>query len=597
MAEIPRKVVLLSDLDVPWMTPFLKHLIDQRWHAYRSQHWTNYHFLKKKIKQAIVDAKTAFVTKKSRSVREMWSYVKFERGYPSNDLSSIVNNGQVQSKESLNVINELLCSFMNPSSSIPVFEDLDDDSWMPTVDVVHVWKALSRVSLKATGSDNIPCLLYKKAALVLAEPIHHLITQCFKQRSFPSLWKLADVVPLPKPGKTGIGNLRPISLLPVPAKMAEKFILINMKAHLAQFFGPNQFGIRKSSSTTHAVITAHEMLTRHADDRRKGAALLICFDFSKAFDKVSHHALLNRMHDFGLPNGFLHLMQNYLCNRQQRVRYNGIWSDPKPVTSGVPQGSLLGPYLFGLFVSPFVPIDPGFTNTLKYVDDICMIFGIQSNDYATDITRVQAELDNLERWASSNELTLNADKTTGLVRYRGEFKSICPVESLLPGVDFRTSVRLLGVLFDTNLGWRSHINMVEKKCSQRIFILRRIRSFVSQNDFLIIYNGIIRSLLEYASPVFVGLGASDARRLQRIQNRCLKIAKIPSSSVENLNARRVKLSMALLKSVPKQSTVIKDFLPSRLPSGRFSIPFCQSSLRRKSFFPTITIMDSSCHCD
>ena len=139
--------------------------------------------------------------------------------------------------------------------------------------------------------------------------------------------------------------------------------------------------------------------------------------------------------------------------------------------------------------------------------------------------------------------------------------------------------------------------MLEKKCSQRIFILRRIRPFVSRNDFLMIYYGIIRSLLEYACPVFVGLGATDSRRLQRIQNRCLRIAGISSSSVEDLNARRLKLSMALLKSVFKQSTVIKDLLPSRLPSGRFSIPFCQSSLRRNSFFPAVTIIVSSCHCD
>ena len=332
--------------------------------------------------------------------------------------------------------------------------------------------------------------------------IHHLIVECFRQRRFPSLWKVADVVPVPKAGKVSLENMRPISLLPIPAKLAERFALQSLKDELTCHLGSRQFGIRKGSSTTHAIITAHEMLTRHADDQQMGAAVLICFDYSKAFDKVDHSALLDLLHHIGLPSGFCLLMKSYLLNRRQRVRYNGTWSDETFVSSGVPQGSLLGPYLFGLLISTLRPVDADFACLLKYVDDVCMVFGIPRDDSENAIKKLHAELDNLAAWSSSNKLTLNDDKTTGLVRYRGNFKASCNIESLLRNVNFSSCVRLLGVIFNENLGWKSHIDYIEKKCSQRSYILRRIRPYVSRKEFVNIYNGIIRSLIEYACPVF-----------------------------------------------------------------------------------------------
>lgn len=212
-------------------------------------------------------------------------------------------------------------------------------------------------------------------------------------------------------------------------------------------------------------------------------------------------------------------MKSCLLDRQQRVRYNGVVSQLKPVSSGVPQGSILGPYLFGLFVASLQPAHPDFTCLLKYVDDICLVIGIQRDNFASDMKKVQDELDSLENWSAVNGLQLNANKTTGLVRYRGAFQTQCPIESILSSISFQSSILLLGVIFHESLGWRSHIDFVEKKCSQRLYILRRIRSFVSHKQFLNVYYGIIRSLLEYACPAFVGLGSVDSKRLERIQVR------------------------------------------------------------------------------
>lgn len=598
LEEIPTRVVSLSDLDVPWMTPFLKYLIDRRWDAYRSRNWACYTSLKEKVKRAVAVAKSAFANRKSGSVREMWSFVNFVRGSSGSDIFRCLD--EYSSKEELlNACNDHFCSVMNPQSGSMVISDLTDDEWLPHVGVTDVWRELSHLPIKATGSDGIPCMLYRRAATVLAEPIHHLIVECFRLRKFPSLWKIADVVPVPKPGKVSVENSRPISLLPIPAKLAEKFVLADMKRALTKLLGDRQFGIRKHSSTTHAIITVHDMLTRHADDPTKGASVLVCFDFSKAFDKVDHRTIVNLLRIFNLPHGFCILMENYLDNRCQRVRVGGSISKMNHVTSGVPQGSLLGPFLFGLLVSTLEPIDPNFTCMVKYVDDICMVFSIRK-DVALcleDIDKVRMELEGLSRWANCNGLSLNTEKTIGLIRYRGDFKSICDIATLLPAVKFRDCVRLLGVMFDADLGWKSHVKFVEKKCSQRFYILRRIRRFVSMSDFVMIYCGIIRSLLEYAGAAFVGINARESGRLQRIENRCLRMLGSRPTDFEDLTTRRRRMASQLLASVPFLETVIKDLLPPLLPSGRLALPFSRTSLRRNAFFPRACIIVSSIHCD
>ena len=162
---------------------------------------------------------------------------------------------------------------------------------------------------------------------------------------------------------------------------------------------------------------------------------------------------------------------------------------------------------------------------------------------------------------------------------------------------FQDCVRLLGVFFDASLGWRSHTSYLERKCSQRFYILRRIRGFVSKEEFLTVYNGIIRSLLEYAGPVFIGLGVGDSRRLQRIQERCLRMIGTHPSTIEDLTTRRKKLALHFLDNIQRQDTIIKDLLPPLLPSGRFCVPFCHTKFRQKSYFPTICIIMSLSHCD
>ena len=590
LTAIPRNDICMTNDDAPWMTPLVKLLIDRRWDAYRRRNWELYNSLKIKVRKEIFKAKKAFFTEKSKSVKGLWSCINFERGSTTNAFRS---SDSISSSEQANQFNKFFCSVMNPSSSSD-FLQLQDDLWFPQFEVHDIWKMLTQIRSKSTGSDNIPTLLYKRSALALAEPIHHLISECIRNRKFPSSWKIADVVPIPKSNNASISDARPISLLPIPAKLAEKVILNDLRSSFSDCLGDLQFGIRKGSSTSHAIIAAHESLTRHFDNPEIGATVFISFDYSKAFDKVMHCDLLKKVNEMGLPKGFVLFLDSYLRNRLQRVRFRGCKSFLKEVSSGVPQGSLLGPYLFGMYIRG---LQPKYTRTcmIKYVDDLCLSFGVRKSMAVEDVNILKSEIQNVSEWSANNNLSLNLGKTSGLVNYRGCFRDTCDIQSHFSCIKFQSNVKFLGVVMNESLNWKSHITFVEKKCAQRIYILRRMKSVTTDAEFMTVYCALIRSLIEYACPVFIGLSSEDSRRLQAIQDRCLKIRG--NLSAADLSARRRTIAARLFNSLQKQDTFIVNFVPSYLPSGRLRVPFCRTTLRRNSFFPRMCIIESCAFCD
>ena len=344
--------------------------------------------------------------------------------------------------------------------------------------------------------------------------------------------------------------------------------------------GNNQFGIRKNSSTVHAVIATHDAMTRYADDINVGACIFVAFDFSKAFDRIDHQKLIQRSLDVNLPSGFVRFLKDYLNNRHQRVRVNGLRSSLRSTVCGVPQGSILGPFLFGLFISSLQPLESS-TLMVKYVDDISIVAPIMKASVADDLKVIAREIDNISQWSAENNLTLNASKTCGLIFSRGQFKEQHNIESLFINVQFMKSVRFLGIILDESLTWRSHVNFVVKKCNQRLYILRRLRSVTTKKEFFSIYCGIVRSLIEYACPVFVGVSTVDNVRLCKIQRRCLRIKD--SFDAPDISLRRRSMAESLFNKLPSVDTLLKDFFLASLPSGRLSVPYCRTSLRRASF--------------
>ena len=382
--------------------------------------------------------------------------------------------------------------------------------------------------------------------------------------------------------------------MPTAAKLIEKVILQNLRFRLSDCLGEHQFGIRNQSSTTHAVVMAYDALTRSADDLQIGASVFISFDYSKAFDRINHGDLLKMFRSCGLPTGFCLFLKDYLRDWQQRVQMCGYTSGLKPVTSGVPQGSLIGPYLFGVYVSSLKPLHSS-TVMIKFVDDICIITVVRRKHAQHDIDNINSEISSISNWSSIHNMKLNSTKTSGFIHYRGLFGNGFNIESMIQSVKFKDSVRFLGVILESDLKWSGHVKLIERKCSQRMYILRRIKSFTSNEEFLMIFNGLVISLIEYACPAFVGLTNRQSFSLDRIQRRCLRIKGI--TAPEDLSLRRSRFSLKVLRDITEAKTVIRFLVPDLLPSGRTSVPYCRTSLRRNSFLPAVCILSSSAFHD
>ena len=202
-----------------------------------------------------------------------------------------------------------------------------------------------------------------------------------------------------------------------------------------------QFGIRRNSSTTDAVIAVHDVMICHADNPDIGASIFIAFDYSKAFDKIDHELLISQAVTMNLPSGFVFLM-DYLCHCKQRVHVDGFKSDPKMVTSRVPHGSLQGPFLFGLYISSLKACFSS-TTMVKYMDDVSMVVPVRKYSVASDLAKAYKEIDHLSFWSSSHCLTLNADKTNGFIYSRASLDKCSDIMNHLSMVQFsHTALRV-----------------------------------------------------------------------------------------------------------------------------------------------------------
>ena len=584
-SAIPSYEVCLTPRDKPWMTPLIKHLINQRWEAYRSRDFVKYHHFKEKVKKEIAKTKTAWIMRSKN--KNIWKAVKIISGKAVLDPVMNLSSQYSSSHEAADEINKKFASHFQPSDHFKV--PTRSLSTCPQVSSSFVYNQLRALDPKKSSPD-LPSKLYKAAAHVLSEPLAYLFNESLETAIVPSIWKCAVVTPVPKCNSPTINDLRPISLLPIPMKILEHFVLQTFKHEILANYGKNQFGFRPQSSTTAALIAIEDFVTSTLDRGDVFGVQLVAYDLSKAFDKLRYDVILRKLFDSNLPSSILYWFQSYFKDRTQCVKVGNVFSSVVNVTSGVPQGSKIGPYLFSMVAGSF-PVDYENSTVIKYADDFTICSALLKNSRNAHVSNLHHSFIN---WSLTHGLLVNESKCKSLCITRS--KDCLPV--ILPNVTVVKELRILGVIFTERLNWSHHCDSIIKSASRRLYVLRVLRNVSTRQELITVYNAIVRSCLEYASPLFVSLDKENSKKLERIQKRfhrllCGKDCR--EECLEPLDARRFAAAMKFFKQTCDPSHILHHLCPEQSRSGRYVLKATATNRRLNSFYTFMTLYFNSVH--
>ena len=373
------------------------------------------------------------------------------------------------------------------------------------------------------GFDNIPVNIMKSSISYVAEPIAAIINSSLDNGIFPDILKVAKVFPIFKNGdKSDFQNNRPISVLPSFSKIFEKVVQSRLLSylHLNNILCSNQFGFRKNHSTYMALIELYDKISLAIDKNEYSIGIFI--DLSKAFDTLDHTILLKKLYHYGIRGKAWDWFNSYLCNRKQCVCLNGIMSDYKLVTHGVPQGSILGPLLFILYINDIVNCSK-YLLFILFADDTNLFFSCK--DITHLFNTVNSELDKLSIWFKANKLSLNIKKTNYILfgtkhLSAAVFHNVSIDGQLLERVEY---TKFLGVYIDEKLTWKKHIEHVAAKISKGLGAMGRIRNIVPSKSLLMLYHALVYPYLTYCNIVWGTACASVLAKLVSLQNRAVRL--------------------------------------------------------------------------
>ena len=373
---------------------------------------------------------------------------------------------------------------------------------------------------KSPGPDHIaPCIL-KSCARELAPSVTYMLNKPFSTGLLPEEWKHADITPLHKKGSKSLReNYRPISLTSIVCKIGEKIVFDRLFKFWREnnLINNNQFGFLRGRSTVTQLLST---INDWAKSRNLSIPTDVIFlDLAKAFDSVPHERLLLKLKCNGINGCLLNWLRHFLTDRKQRVVVRGtcpVWSS---VTSGTPQGTILGPLLFLLYIND---ITECVSSTVKLYADDTKIYR-ELADPIIDSQLLQADLANLSEWACKWQLRFNADKCESMRITHSRDKSLTNYTLGKPLKDVN-SFKDLGVTITKDLSWGIHISMTVNKANKTLGAIKRPVGIANTKIFSMLYKSLVRPILEYEVPVWCPYLVKDIHALECVQRRASRLA-------------------------------------------------------------------------
>lgn len=387
------------------------------------------------------------------------------------------------------------------------------------------------MSLKNTYSTDIEDVQIKPVKYVIdaiAPCLNYIFNLVLEFGCFPSRMKKAKISVIFKGGeKNNLNNYRPVSILPVFSKGLEKIIFSRVNNFFSKhdILIDSQHGFRQGKSTETALLTMKELIIKNIEGNRLTLGVFI--DYSKAFDYINHEILLKKLHTYGVRGVAQSLLQSYLYDRKQCVAIDNNISSSKLVTAGVPQGSVLGPFLFNVYINDVVQQDSNAVYVI-YADDMSLfISGWDTNEI---ILKAERELSKLWHWSNANGLKINTNKSKAIL-FKTTHKQTQIIHDLLLGdtsIEIVNKHRILGVTFCANMTWTDHIEALAKSLSSATGALSRCQHILPYNAKLHIYHALFNSHINYCTLVWGTTTAGNVHTILVLQKKAIRyIANVP----------------------------------------------------------------------
>ena len=470
------------------------------------------------------------------NLRKTWNLINItlSRNLKKNEIKQILSNDILYDDELniANIFNNFFCTIgssldseIPPSTQDPlsfINININSNFFLRPVIPNEILYHIRNLKNSKQNVSTVSVQSIKENSEFLSTVISDMVNQCFSLGKFPDSLRIALVLPLYKKGdKTNVSNYRPICILPTLSKIIEKCMKVRLLEHLQNnsIISPSQFGFQSGVSTQDAIIHLTEKIYQNFNNFTP--TLNVYIDFSKAFDTVNRDILIRKLDRYGIRGIALNLFVSYLNGRKQAVKVGGTISEYREINLGIPQGSVLGPILYLLYINEAPNISSLFS-TCIFADDTTLIFKNRNRSQIVD--DCNEGLQQFYSWCSSNKLSINISKTSFLYFSNSASpNNLGDVAINGTHLEKRSSVDFLGVVMDDKLKFNLHVNKIAGKVSKNAGILYKLRPFLPADSLKSIYYSFVFCYLNYCPIIFGNVYESHLKPLNVAQKKCIRI--------------------------------------------------------------------------